>query len=149
MPRGCVSVTEPFHGAKAAVFVGDRIVTVLRDDIPEITWPGWWDLPGGGREGEETPEETVLRETREEVALDIGPDCIIWRRRFPSATQAGTQSWFFVIRLSPHAEAEIMLGDEGQEWRLVTVQEFLANDRAIPFLKDRLRVWIAERDGVT
>lgn len=140
-------MTEPFHGAKAAVLVGERLVTVLRDDIAGIEWPGWWDLPGGGREGDETPEETVLREIREEVALVIPPAALLWRRSFASATKAGTQSWFFVARLSPHAEAEIMLGDEGQEWRLVSVQEFLANDRAIPFLKDRLRVWIAEQGG--
>jgi 8-oxo-dGTP diphosphatase len=140
-------VSEPFHGAKAAVFVGDRLVTVLRDDIPHIDWPGWWDLPGGGREGDETPEETVLREIREEVALVIPPEALLWRRSFASATKVGTQSWFFVARLSPHAEADIVLGDEGQEWRLVDLQEFLANDRAIPFLKDRLRAWIAEQGG--
>jgi len=140
-------VSEPFHGAKAAIFVGDRLVTVLRDDIAGIEWPGWWDLPGGGREGDETPEETVLREIREEVALVIPPEALLWRRSFASATKVGTQSWFFVARLSPHAEADIVLGDEGQEWRLVDLQEFLANDRAIPFLKDRLRAWIAEQGG--
>lgn len=140
-------MSEPFHGAKAAIFVGDRLVTVLRDDIAGIEWPGWWDLPGGGREGDETPEETVLREIREEVALVIPPEALLWRRSFASATKVGTQSWFFVARLSPHAEADIVLGDEGQEWRLVDLQEFLANDRAIPFLKDRLRAWIAEQGG--
>ena len=57
-------MTEPFLGAKLAILVGDRIITILRDDIPTIPWPGHWDLPGGAREGAETPEETVLRELK-------------------------------------------------------------------------------------
>jgi 8-oxo-dGTP diphosphatase len=136
-----------FHGAKAAILLGDRIVTVLRDDIPHIDWPGWWDLPGGGREGEESPEDTVLREIREEVGLVIGREALGWRRSFPSATLAVATSWFFVIHLSPLREAEIVLGDEGEAWRLVSIGDFLANDKAIPFLQDRLRVWLTEAGG--
>ena len=65
-------MTEPFLGAKLALLVGDRIVTILRDDIPTIPWPGHWDLPGGGREGDETPETCVLRELEEELAIAAG-----------------------------------------------------------------------------
>jgi hypothetical protein len=50
-------------------------------------------------------------------------------------------SWFFAVRLEAAREAEIVLGDEGQEWRLVDMADFLDNARAIPFLKERLRVW--------
>ena len=60
-------MTEPFLGAKLAILVHDRVVTILRDDIPTIPWPGCWDLPGGAREGVETPEETVLRELKAEL----------------------------------------------------------------------------------
>lgn len=133
-----------FHGAKAGILVGGRLLTVLRDDIDGIDWPGWWDLPGGGREGEETPEQTVLREIREEVGLVIAVDALEWGRAFPSATKAGTVSWFFGVRLDAGRAAEIVLGDEGQEWRLVPVGEFLDNPRAIPFLKQRLKVWLDE-----
>lgn len=31
--------------------------------------PGCWDFPGGGQEGEETAEETALRETKEEIGF--------------------------------------------------------------------------------
>lgn len=132
---------KAFHGAKAAILVDGRLLTVLRDDIAGIDWPGWWDLPGGGREGEESPEETVLREIREEVGLVIAPERLEWRRAFPSATVEGMVSWFFAVRLEAAREAEIVLGDEGQEWRLVDMADFLDNARAIPFLKERLRVW--------
>ena len=138
-----------FHGAKAAILIGERLLTILRDDVPHIDWPGWWDLPGGGREGEELPEETILREISEEVGLTLTPGSLGWRRPFPSITKAGSVSWFFVIELAAEAEAEadIVFGDEGQGWRLVEPGSFLEDQQAIPYLKERLRVWLAEREG--
>lgn len=46
---------EAFCGAKIALVCGDRLVAYRRDAKPSIPWPGLWDLPGGGREGEEMP----------------------------------------------------------------------------------------------
>ena len=86
-------MTEPFDGAKVAILVGDHVVSLLRDDIATISWPGFWDLPGGGREGAETPFQTVARETREETGLKLTRDRIVWRRRY----RVGARSaWFFV-----------------------------------------------------
>ena len=58
-----------FHGAKLALFLGADIVSILRDDIEQIPFPDYWDLPGGGREGSELPVECALRETHEEVGV--------------------------------------------------------------------------------
>ena len=52
----------PFAGAKVALICGGDVLTYLRDDRPELPFPGCWDLPGGGREGEESAEACVLRE---------------------------------------------------------------------------------------
>ena len=136
-----------FHGAKAAILVGGRLLTLLRDDLPGIDWPGWWDLPGGGREGAETPDETVLREIREEVGLDLPAAALGWRRSFPSGTRPGLTSWFFGIRLGVQHQDRITLGCEGQEWRLVAVGDFLDNARAIPFLRERVRLWLDDDPG--
>ena len=54
-----------FDGAKLALFLGKDLVVILRDDKPDIPYPAHWDLPGGGREGAETPEACALRETYE------------------------------------------------------------------------------------
>ena len=56
-------------GAKLALFVGARLLVLHRDDRPGLLWPGFWDLPGGGREGAESPLDCALRETREEFGL--------------------------------------------------------------------------------
>ena len=73
-----------FSGAKIALILGDQLVTYLRDDHAHIPFPGHWDLPGGGREGEESPEACVLRETEEEFGLRLPESRIIWKRRHPS-----------------------------------------------------------------
>ena len=41
--------------------------------------PGQWALPGGRIDPGETPEETALREMREEIGLDLDPIAIIGR----------------------------------------------------------------------
>ena len=36
-----------FTGCKIALFCGDRLLTILRDDKASIPWPNMWELPGG------------------------------------------------------------------------------------------------------
>ena len=133
-----------FHGAKAAILIGENLLVTLRDDRPDIPFPNLWDLPGGGREGDETPEQTVLREIREEVGLIIPEHHIIWRRAFPSHTGEHDPGWFFVIRLPATAAADIVFGDEGQGWRLIPPDTYLSQTDAIPFLQHRLQIWLTE-----
>ncbi len=49
----------------------DQILLLLRDDIPEIPYPNMWDIPGGHVEPDETPEQCIVREIKEEMGLDI------------------------------------------------------------------------------
>lgn len=43
----------------------------LRDNKPGIPFPNYWDLIGGHVEDEETPEEALVREYKEELDLDL------------------------------------------------------------------------------
>jgi 8-oxo-dGTP diphosphatase len=43
----------------------------LRDNKPGIPFPNHWDLIGGHVENEETPEEALVREFKEELDLDL------------------------------------------------------------------------------
>jgi 8-oxo-dGTP diphosphatase len=98
-----------------------------------------WDLPGGGREGDETPAACVIRETREEVGLTLNESDLLTAQEWPSATHPDLRSWFFTARLPAARVADLQLGDEGQEIALMSVDQFLEHPGAIPFLKDRLR----------
>jgi 8-oxo-dGTP pyrophosphatase MutT (NUDIX family) len=44
-----------FHGAKLAVIWQEQVLSLQRDDRTGLVFPGWWDLPRGGREGAESP----------------------------------------------------------------------------------------------
>ena len=48
-----------------------QILLLLRDNIPGIPYPNMWDIPGGHVENNETPEQCIAREMKEEMDLDI------------------------------------------------------------------------------
>lgn len=129
-----------FHGAKVALFLGERIVSILRDDRDDIPWPGYWDLPGGGREGDETPFACAARETYEEIGLSLQPSHVVWTRVYE---RGDLRFWFFAARLSTRAGEGMRLGDEGQELRLFRPDEFLCLDRAVPQFQKRLADYLA------
>lgn len=129
-----------FIGAKVTVFVGGRVVTVERDDKPTIPWPGYWDLPGGGREGAESPFDCMAREAMEEVNLTISKTDLLWARAYNRQSET---RWFFVARI-PEARAKTMrLGDEGQQIRLMTPNAYLSDQMAVPDFQKRMADWIA------
>jgi 8-oxo-dGTP diphosphatase len=49
----------------------DRFLLQLRDEVPNIIYPGCWGLFGGHIEAGETPEIAVVREIQEEISYDL------------------------------------------------------------------------------
>jgi 8-oxo-dGTP diphosphatase len=49
----------------------DRFLLQLRDNVPNIIYPGCWGLFGGHIEAGETPEIAVVREIYEEIGYDL------------------------------------------------------------------------------
>lgn len=129
-----------FVGCKAALICGDALLTYLRDDKPGLPWPAMWDLPGGGREGNETPEDCLLRELHEEFGLLLPPERLIWRRVWPSMMDGARPSVFFAGRITTAEIEAIRFGDEGQYWQMMAVADYLGHARAIPELQRRVAV---------
>lgn len=131
-----------FTGAKVALLVDGCVIAVLRDDIAGIPWPGYWDLPGGGREGDEAPAACALREVREELGLNLPAERLRYARAYPSTSTPGTVRWFFGAHVTADEVAGIVFGDEGQEWRLMPAEEFIGRADAVPYLRERLWDWV-------
>ena len=131
-----------FSGAKLALFLGADLLVILRDDKPDIPYPGHWDLPGGGREGQETPQECALRETREEVGLILQPVQLVWAREYQ---RPRGQVWFFAAHLPAEASARIIFGSEGQKWRLMPPQTYCAHPLAVPHFAEQLHHYLKQK----
>ena len=131
-----------FVGAKAALFCGGGVLACQRDDLPGLRWAGLWDLPGGGREGDETPEDCFLRELEEEFGLRLAVDRLIWRRVFPSMLDASRASVFFGGHVTQAEVDRVRFGDEGQGWALMPVANFRTHAAAVPEMQRRMGlVW--------
>lgn len=133
-----------FTGSKIALFCGDKLLTILRDDKPTIPWPNMWELPGGGREGYESSFECVAREIFEELGIHLTEDCLLWSKVYPSMLFEGRQSVFMVGQLSQEQFDNITFGDEGQGYQLMPIEEFLNSKQAVPQLQGRLRNYLEE-----
>ena len=138
---------QDFSGAKLALFGRGCVLTLLRDDKPDIPFPNMWDLPGGGRDPGETPEQTVLRELEEELALKLAADALLWKRAYRADHDQDRTIWFFSGVLSRAAEPLIRLGDEGQKWAIMPIPVFLNRDDAVPHLRRQVSDAIAEWPG--
>ena len=133
-----------FTGCKIALLCGDSVLTILRDDKPSIPWPNMWELPGGGREGDETPFECAAREVYEELGIHLNEDCLLWSEVYPSMLFEGRQSVFMVGQLSQEQFDNINFGDEGQAYKLMSIEEFLTSSQVVPQLQGRLRDYLEE-----
>ncbi len=120
-----------FTGSKIALICGDKVLTILRDDKDDIPCPNMWELPGGGREGDESPFECVAREVYEELGIHLNED---W------------QSVFMVGQLRQEQFDNITFGDEGQAYKLMPIEEFLKSKQAVPQLQGRLRDYLKVSD---
>jgi len=131
---------QAFGGAKLILFIGDRIVVLRRDDRADIPWPGRLDLPGGGRDGEESPQACVLRETAEEIGLSLQDRDLVWCERYGRGV-------FFAAHLPAEAEDLIVFGSEGQGWSLMRAEDYARHPEAIPHFAIMVRRYLVQTFG--
>ncbi|MDQ3099144.1 MAG: NUDIX domain-containing protein [bacterium] len=94
----------------AFITFNNKILLFHRDD-KSIKDPDCWDLVGGHDEPGESPEDTLKRETQEEIS--IAPEKI--RYLFPIADTWAEETHLFHVQLSEKEVASIKLGNEGKE----------------------------------
>lgn len=139
-------ISTAFSGSKIALFNDTKILIYRRDNKPNIPFPGLWDLPGGGRDGEETPEECVCREVLEEFGISIPAHQISWSKSYSGSTPDSLAQFFFAGQLTDDDVRAIQFGDEGETWMLIDVAAYLQLSDAIRSLQHRVLEYLHGRD---
>jgi 8-oxo-dGTP diphosphatase len=132
---------QHFKGCKLVVHCNEQIITYKRDNISSISYPNCWDLPGGGREGNETPEDCALRELKEEFGIELCPSRIHYKQKVESHTGFGCE-YFLAVTITESELREIQFGDEGQYWKLMDIETYLALPDAVPSNQQRIRGYL-------
>lgn len=151
------------EASRAVIFSPELRVLLLHGhdgDDPEHQW--WFTVGGGIGEGE-TPEESLLREIREETGLVVTPQQLVGPVLYREATfrfrnvRARQDEWFYLVFLDDHfeqldltqlTESERQLVD-GYRW--LTVQQMAEQARTEQIfprnLPELCATWQAGWDG--
>ena len=113
-----------FHGVKGVIFIREKIL-VYRRDIRTTSFPLCVDLPGGGKENNESPLATFKRELMEEFGIKINSTDVVYAKKYISVMDPMKESYFIVTKPLDIKEDDIVLGDEGLEFMLMDPGEYL------------------------
>ncbi len=107
--------------AVAILYQEGKFLCQLRDDIPNIRYPGHWTLFGGHLEPGETPEVALIRELQEEISYAAPPRSI---SLFCCDVEGDVVRHVFYSQLSADVKDLVLL--EGWDMKLLTPDDIRA-----------------------
>lgn len=113
-----------------AILIKDRSALILRRGATAPWMPGSWNLPGGGIDPGETPEQAAKREAKEETGLTASGLVLLDK---VTDEELGDM-YFFVGR----AVGDLQLDYENDSSQWVTIED-LNKYRFVPFVKEALQ----------
>lgn len=115
----------------------DNKYLVTKRSKNESTYPEYWDIPGGLVEYGELPRDAVIRETKEEVNLNIIPTNVIHED-----SNLDVEKDMIFVRLVYLCELNDDINnikldyDEHSEYRLIESLDELKDELISPFLEE-------------
>src|SRR3989338_5027867 len=130
---------NPKATVTAIIIKDNKILLLKRNQEP---FKGMWDLPGGFMQEKETPKEALIREMKEELALDIVnitfikilPGTYYWKDQ-----EVPVSGHFYLTELN----GDITLDEENSEYQFVSLKDinlsdiaFDSNQKMVGWLKE-------------
>ena len=108
---------------------------VTKRSKQETTFPEYWDIPGGLSNYGELPREAVIRETKEEVGLDIIPTKVIHEdSNLDKVKNLIFIRLVYLCELKSRIDDIVLQEEEHSEYRFINSLEDLKNEKISPFL---------------
>ena len=127
--------------AAVAIIVVDEVnyLMQLRDQKPNIFYPGHWGLFGGAIEPEEDPAAGLKRELNEELGLDVTECRYFTNFTFDYGQHGLVFRRFYEVKIA-ESELTCLTLREGAEMRAFPASEILNMPRVVPY--DSFAVWL-------
>lgn len=117
----------------------------LRDPLDWIFFPGHWGLFGGAIEKGESDIETLSRELKEELELELEKDQVEYFTRLDLdlsfSGHGKIRRDFYHVEIEPEIVPKLSLR-EGAAMRVFSAREILLEPRVTPY--DRWAIWLYE-----
>ena len=112
----------------------DGYLVIKRSKL-ETTYPEYWDIPGGLAESGELPKDAAIRETKEEVGLDVIPTKVIHE----DSNLDKTKDLIFIrlvylCELKSNIEDIILQEEEHTAYKFIKSLDELKKEKVAPFL---------------
>ena len=115
-------MSEPqlFKIAVSAFIVKDGRILLLKRKEDEMFLPGVWEVPGGGVDQDETIEQAVVRETKEEAGLTVTLEKLFSYFEYTDGFGQKTVNLNFICRMKDASQsADTSFGEmERADWVL-------------------------------
>jgi ADP-ribose pyrophosphatase YjhB (NUDIX family)/ribosomal protein S18 acetylase RimI-like enzyme len=116
-----VHYDNPVPGVGVIIEMDSGVVLVRRRYEPRT---GWWCLPAGFLEADESAEEGAVRECKEETGLHVALDDLFGVYSFPEGMQRSGLVIFYTAHVTG---GELRAGDDAQEVRVFSLDALPEN----------------------
>jgi len=110
---------KSYNVAAALIFDKQKRILITRRPAGSHL-EGYWEFPGGTIEKDETPQEALVREIKEEINLDIKAGELFWQDHFEYDVKSINISFYFCDRLN---SGQQIVPLEIAEFRWVKLEE--------------------------
>lgn len=133
---GFIHFNEPKVAVGALIIDADRVLLVRRAAIPRI---GFWAVPAGYMDGDELPEEALVREVAEETGLEV---MVRGLQDIVPLAGWGEQRGILLLYLAEPVSGRLAARDDVSEARWFEPWEIPWNDLAFESTVTFLRNWL-------